>query len=189
MRRRTTVDATAVDQRGAQLRAPLAAAAAIHPAFDITFDAGANVRQNHGMTDPDRRTFLAVLGGAAASGCALLRGGAAHPRVSARMEGGLRIPLASAPQLQQPGGVVIVSPPGSKQSLLVARTADGYLAVSAECKHWGCTVDFNPAESTWDCPCHGSRYHADGRLLHGPATEGLESYSVRVEGEDLIVAI
>lgn len=46
-------------------------------------------------------------------------------------------------------------------------------AVSAVCPHMGCMVHFNSAERSWDCPCHGSRFGTDGKLLHGPALKDL----------------
>lgn len=42
------------------------------------------------------------------------------------------------------------------------------------CPHLGCIVGWNPAESTWDCPCHGSRFDKNGRVLNGPANRDLE---------------
>jgi Rieske Fe-S protein len=45
---------------------------------------------------------------------------------------------------------------------------------SAACPHLGCIVQWNGAERSWDCPCHGSRFHAEGRVINGPAMRGLE---------------
>jgi glycine/D-amino acid oxidase-like deaminating enzyme/nitrite reductase/ring-hydroxylating ferredoxin subunit len=57
----------------------------------------------------------------------------------------------------------------------VHRDDDGQLhAVSARCTHLGCIVEWNAAERTWDCPCHGSRFGAKGEVLTGPATHPLE---------------
>ncbi len=47
--------------------------------------------------------------------------------------------------------------------------------VSGVCPHLGGILQWNPAEETWDCPLHGSRFHRDGRLLHGPATSDLKT--------------
>jgi glycine/D-amino acid oxidase-like deaminating enzyme/nitrite reductase/ring-hydroxylating ferredoxin subunit len=55
------------------------------------------------------------------------------------------------------------------------RAEDGSLmAVSTRCTHLGCQVNFNSAERSWDCPCHGSRFAPDGAVLQGPAVHRLE---------------
>jgi glycine/D-amino acid oxidase-like deaminating enzyme/nitrite reductase/ring-hydroxylating ferredoxin subunit len=55
------------------------------------------------------------------------------------------------------------------------RDAEGEVhAVSLVCPHLGCHVTWNPAERSWDCPCHGSRFDVDGTVLHGPALRPLD---------------
>jgi nucleotide-binding universal stress UspA family protein/nitrite reductase/ring-hydroxylating ferredoxin subunit len=69
------------------------------------------------------------------------------------------------------GGVVDV---GGKK-LAVYIDGDGHTyGLSPRCQHMGCTVQWNDADKTWDCPCHGSRYRFDGQVIQGPATRSLD---------------
>lgn len=56
----------------------------------------------------------------------------------------------------------------------VSRVDGDTRRVSGVCTHLGGAVKWNPAEHSWDCPLHGSRFAADGRVLEGPAVKDLE---------------
>lgn len=69
------------------------------------------------------------------------------------------------------GGIVKIG----DRKVAVHRDKRGQMvALSAKCTHMGCTVRWNSAEKTWDCPCHGSRFSPNGEVVNGPAAKPLE---------------
>ena len=92
---------------------------------------------------------------------------------------GERLKRLTVPSITEmsPGEGRIVDADG--HAVAAYRTPDGdFKVVSATCTHLGCTVKWNAAETSWDCPCHGSRFDVDGRILNAPATRPLEVVNV-----------
>lgn len=73
---------------------------------------------------------------------------------------------------KEEGGIVTT---GDHKAAVYRDRKGAVHAMSARCTHMGCTVKWNPADKTWDCPCHGSRFAADGAVVNGPASRPLES--------------
>lgn len=78
-----------------------------------------------------------------------------------------------------PGDGKVMEIEGEK--VAVHRDEHGALhAVSAVCPHMKCIVHWNTSEKSWDCPCHGSRFDTEGRVIEGPAVTGLQQKGVQV---------
>jgi len=61
------------------------------------------------------------------------------------------------------------------EKLAIYKDADGAVtALKPVCTHAGCIVNWNNAEKSWDCPCHGGRYSVSGEVITGPPTKELE---------------
>jgi thiosulfate dehydrogenase [quinone] large subunit len=90
---------------------------------------------------------------------------------------GTKIGLASTVPV---GGAASFDDPASGQPAYVVQpNAGDYLGFSAICTHEGCTVNFESATETFNCPCHGSIYNAKtGAVLQGPAPAPLPSIPI-----------
>lgn len=63
----------------------------------------------------------------------------------------------------------------------VYKDSDGKVfAVDTTCTHLGCELAWNDAETSWDCPCHGSRFSIEGHVLNGPAVRNLRNIDLRL---------
>jgi cytochrome b6-f complex iron-sulfur subunit len=67
------------------------------------------------------------------------------------------------------------------------REGDAVYALNLICTHLGCTVQVTPRELI--CPCHGSTFDRQGRVLKGPADRQLERYRVETRGEFFEVVV
>lgn len=70
---------------------------------------------------------------------------------------------------------------------VIYRTPSGFTAYSLRCTHLGCTLD--QSAGIFTCPCHGSEFSADGRLLKGPAAEDLAELNLEVSPEGSLILL
>ena len=72
--------------------------------------------------------------------------------------------------------------------IVVTRVAgDQFFAVTSRCTHQGCTIGtYSTTINAIACPCHGSRFGADGSVVNGPAALPLTQYATQYDGVDLL---
>lgn len=64
---------------------------------------------------------------------------------------------------------------------------NGYAAISMECSHQGC--ELNPNETTLVCPCHGSEFSTDGKVLSPPADKDLKQFKTTTDNESIYIEL
>jgi Rieske Fe-S protein len=128
-------------------------------------------------------TCACLFAGGLVSACASL---AARP--VPLTDGRIRLALAEHPELTRPEGALKILPQGATNPLYVLRLDNGEFAViSPICTHQGCTVDIQGPRLV--CPCHGSTYDREGRVLRGPAQRSLTHFTAAVSDGVLVIDV
>ncbi|MEJ2639436.1 MAG: Rieske 2Fe-2S domain-containing protein [Desulfosarcinaceae bacterium] len=104
----------------------------------------------------------------------------ALPRFKAGEFGG-RIKVGRVVDLPSPGDPPLSVPKGK---FWLVRSEQSLLALYKACTHLDCMFDWNPHEGKFICPCHGSQFARDGRLLSGPAPRSLDHFPIQIISPD-----
>ena len=92
------------------------------------------------------------------------------------------IKLSEHPELAQVEGFktfTINSTP-----VIVFRTGQTtFKAISMICTHQGCTTNWVNSAQQFQCPCHGSKFDKDGKVIQGPATQNLKTYTTEYKSD------
>ena len=89
-------------------------------------------------------------------------------------------PIAKTADVPVGSGVIV------GDTVITQPTAGQFRGFCATCTHMGCHLT-EVREGTINCPCHGSKFHLDGTVAHGPAFIPLLCRPVHVEGEDVVL--
>lgn len=129
-----------------------------------------------------RRDFLGLAGlwsaGLAVAGSILSMARLPKPRVTPEASSRFR---AGKPS-ELPAGTVRVIP---EHRVRLASTEDGIAAMSLECTHLGCIV--KETENGFSCPCHGTLFAIDGKVMSGPAPAALPWLAVSQAADGSLV--
>lgn len=92
------------------------------------------------------------------------------------------IRLSEHPELAQVGGFKTFNI--NSTPVIVFRTGQTtFKALSMICTHQGCTTNWVNSVQQFQCPCHGSKFDKDGRVIQGPATQNLRTYTTEYKSD------
>ena len=102
------------------------------------------------------------------------------------------MPLSSLAPGAPQRAILSPSMPGWKsrydlEVFIIGKGGEPPLVLSSECTHQSCPVDWR--ETRFSCPCHGSAFDLEGKVLNGPATKPLLRPQVMIEGDSLWVRV
>jgi cytochrome b6-f complex iron-sulfur subunit len=136
-----------------------------------------NENQNDNLIT--RRYFLEFVGGSsiaiASAGCAILTGQFLSPNVLLE------------PSLRFKAGLIENYPTDSitldkEQKVFIVRAKEGYFyAISAVCTHLGCIANWKSEDDIIACPCHGSKFDKEGKVIEGPAPRPLTRFAIMAD--------
>jgi len=132
----------------------------------------------------ERRRFLALLGSGALglAGFGTVIAGISYLEPDVLYEEDGRVEIGKPETI--PVNTVLVS---RARKLYVVHTPDGFYALSAICTHLGCVTRHEPERDRIVCPCHGSSFDLEGRVLGGPAPSPLVRLKLSLHRGVLVV--
>ena len=134
------------------------------------------------MPDLSRRDFLKLAATGLLTTSGLLGLGGLFRFLSAVTEPAPKTEFDLGPASNYPVGSRTVIP---DLPALLIHNESGFSALSLVCTHLGCTIEAK--DTGFACPCHGSRFAADGTVANGPAGKPLRALRVEITAEDRVV--
>jgi cytochrome b6-f complex iron-sulfur subunit len=146
-----------------------------------------NQPTNYPTTRISRRTFLMNLG----YGAFLAASGALAAAFARFLIPNIVIPASGPVEIGRPDEYAVGSLTYIESArVYLGRDARGLFAINATCTHLGCTVKCagaGLAPGQFECPCHGSQFDAEGRVVVGPATRPLERARLTLDSDGRVV--
>ncbi len=98
------------------------------------------------------------------------------------IESKFTIKLSEHPELAQVGGFKVFNI--NSTPVIIFRTGQTtFKALSMICTHQGCTTNWVNTAQQFQCPCHGSKFDKDGKVIQGPATQNLRTYTTEYKSD------
>lgn len=136
----------------------------------------------------ERRSFLKIL--ASLLGATAL-GAFAYPlvRFLLPVESAARFKSLKVPESEVPLGGFKDLMIGTTPAIIVHTKEKGFIALSRVCTHLGCLVTYYPEKLEFICPCHAGTFDLEGNVISGPPPKPLPRFSVKVEGNNLVIGV